>query len=172
MDYWSRLGWLRAGVESRVWMGRGSERKFSTLLAVTSPMKEKKTLLLLTVSRSYQTAEACSSRLTEMQHSLTSMIDELNASSATLSNTTNPNSATSTNNGTGASDPLADIVRVLNAHLAQLQAIDEGAGALQSRVGEARRAAGVMGGRLGGEGMMGGLDSGVEGFGRSYLGRR
>ncbi|KAI7525663.1 hypothetical protein KC331_g17399, partial [Hortaea werneckii] len=124
----------------------------------------------------YKTAESCTTRLTEMQHSLTSMIDELNSSSTKLSSTT---SQQQQQNAT--SDPLADIVRVLNSHLAQLQTIDDGASSLQGRVSQAQRDARQLGGSLGG-GMNGGVngsyggaggDAGgwVEGFGRSYLGR-
>lgn len=122
---------------------------------------------------SYKTAESCTTRLTEMQHSLTSMIDELNSSSTKLSSTTAQQQQSAT------SDPLADIVRVLNSHLAQLQTIDEGASSLQGKVSQAQRDARQLGGSLGGgmngggSAAYGGGDAGgwVEGFGRSYLGR-
>lgn len=128
----------------------------------------------LTFRCRYKTAEACTTRLTEMQHSLTSMIDELNSSSTKLSSTT------ASQQQQNASDPLADIVRVLNSHLAQLQTIDDGASALQGKVTLAQRDARQLGGSLGGAGVTGGAsgsygggDAGgwVEGFGRSYLGR-
>ncbi|KAI7387078.1 hypothetical protein KC332_g15027, partial [Hortaea werneckii] len=117
--------------------------------------------------KTYKTAESCTTRLTEMQHSLTSMIDELNSSSTKLSSTTASQQQQSATN-----DPLADIVRVLNSHLAQLQTIDEGASSLQGKVSQAQRDARQLGGSLG-VGMNGGGDAGgwVEGFGRSYLGR-
>ncbi|KAK5109372.1 hypothetical protein LTR62_007038 [Meristemomyces frigidus] len=117
--------------------------------------------------RTYKTAESCATRLSEMHHSLASMIDEINASSASLSNNNNRTSQTTTE------DPLAQIVQVLNGHLSQLQAIDQGAAALSGKVQQAQREAGALstGAGLGGRGEGRGGDW-VEGFGRSYLGRR
>ncbi|KAI7266859.1 hypothetical protein KC335_g8081, partial [Hortaea werneckii] len=128
--------------------------------------------------KTYKTAEACTTRLTEMQHSLTAMIDELNSSSTKLSSTTTSQQQQQQLSATGG-DPLADIVRVLNSHLAQLQTIDDGASSLQGKVTQAQRDARQLGGSLGGgmngggSGVYGGPDAGgwVEGFGRSYLGR-
>ncbi|CAD0047606.1 unnamed protein product [Aureobasidium pullulans] len=65
--------------------------------------------------RTYRTAERCSTRLTTMSHDLTSMIEEINLASTNLSKSSK----------TAESDPLSQIVRVLNAHLGQLQQIDE-----------------------------------------------
>ena len=108
--------------------------------------------------RRYKAAESCSARLTDMSHSLTSMIDEINAASAKL----NSNSQQQAKQD----DPLAQIVRVLNGHLAQLQQIDSGAAALQKRVETAQKEARVLEGNRG----IGG-GAWVEDFGRSY-GRR
>lgn len=112
--------------------------------------------------RVYALAERSQERVTEMGHSLTEMIGEVNAASTKLSET---NQAEGEGQG-GEEDPLAQIVRVLNAHLVMLQGIDEGAASLQGRVERAQREVGVVGGEVqGGRGW-------VEGFGRSYLGRR
>lgn len=110
--------------------------------------------------RTYRTAEDCQARLTDMGHSLSSMIDEINVASSKLSSVAKKPET--------AEDPLAQIVRVLNGHLAQLQAVDKGAQALGFKVEQAQREAGVM---AGSQGIEGGREW-VEGFGRSYLGRR
>ena len=133
----------------------------------------------LTHSSSYKTAEHCTARLSEMQHSLTSMIDEVNASSAQLSSSTTTTAGghpSSSSQQHKPDDPLAEIVRVLNGHLAQLQAIDAGAAGLQGRVGAAQKEArGLLGGSSSGGAVGGGGGMGeaawVEGFGRSFLGR-
>lgn len=107
----------------------------------------------------YKTAEACSNRLTEMGHSLTDMIEEVNLASSKVGG--------GRQQGQTQDDPLAQIVRVLNAHLTQLQTIDSGATALQQRVDQAQKEARVLG-------QGAGVNAGagwVEGFGRSYLGR-
>lgn len=93
-----------------------------------------------------------------MSHSLTDMIEEVNAASSKLSG----NSSAS-----AADDPLAQIVRILNGHLTQLQSIDSGATQLQKKVEQAQKDARVVSDRSGING--GGW---VEDFGRSYLGRR
>ncbi|KAK4555890.1 FG-nucleoporin nsp1 [Recurvomyces mirabilis] len=117
--------------------------------------------------RTYKTAESCSNRLTEMHHSLTSMIEEINVSSSSLSAANGGSS--SSRNQPGNKDPLADIVTILNGHLSQLQAIDQGAAALQGKVLQAQREARGLSER---SGIGGGRGEWVEGFGRSYLGRR
>lgn len=114
--------------------------------------------------RTYKTAEACSNRLSEMSHSLTDMIEEINIASNKLHSTTQSSSAP-----TGAArqdDPLAQIVRVLNSHLSQLQTIDDGARTLGQKVEQAQKEARVIGQNQGVNGA-----GWVEGFGRAYLGR-
>lgn len=111
----------------------------------------------------YQAAENCSERLTEMNQSLTAMIEGINEASTKLATTSKKTTE-------GAEDPLTQIVRVLNSHLAQLQVIDSGAADLGKRVERAQQEAGVAGSRLGGS--VRGGDALVEGFGQSYLGRR
>ncbi|KAK3109327.1 FG-nucleoporin nsp1 [Teratosphaeriaceae sp. CCFEE 6253] len=102
-----------------------------------------------------------------MHHSLADMIEEVNSASAKLS--LSSGGGGQSQQQSKAEDPLTEIVRVLNSHLGQLQAIDEGAAALQQRVTVAQREAkGLDGGRGG----VGEANSWVEGFGRSYLGRR
>lgn len=89
------------------------------------------------------------------------MIDEINSASTKLSSTHQQQSR--------ADGPLAEIVRVLNNHLAQLQTIDGGAAELQSKVVAAQREARDLGQ---GAGVNGEAGRWVEGFGKSYLGRR
>lgn len=95
------------------------------------------------------------------------MVEEINAASSKLSSThQNSTNANSTN---GSDDPLSQIVRVLNGHLTQLQAIDQGAAGLQREVQTAKREAGDLEQGMGERFELGG-DS-VGAFGRSYLGR-
>lgn len=92
-----------------------------------------------------------------MSHDLTSMIEEINAASTNLRQS---------NKSTHQQDPLGQIVRVLNGHLAQLQQIDVGAASLQSKVTAAQKEVRSFGrnGVLGAEDM--------DAFARSYLGGR
>ena len=103
----------------------------------------------------YRIAERCSTRLTSMSHDLTSMIEEINSASTNLRQSTK---------SANAQDPLTQIVKVLNGHLSQLQSIDQGASALQQKVSVAQKEARGLGrGYAGDE---------IDGFARSYLGRR
>ncbi|KAK5121147.1 hypothetical protein LTR85_005631 [Meristemomyces frigidus] len=115
--------------------------------------------------RTYKTAEHCSTRLTEMSHSLTDMIEEINSASTKLA----PATAATNQQARSAEDPLTEIVRVLNSHLAQLQTIDGGATELQAKVAAAQREARTLGA---GQGVNGEAGRWVDDFGRSYLGRR
>lgn len=99
-----------------------------------------------------------------MSHSLTDMIEEINIASNKLHNNQQaPTSATGTSR---QDDPLAQIVRVLNSHLSQLQTIDDGARTLGQKVEQAQKDAQVLGQSQGVSGA-----GWVESFGRSYLGR-
>ena len=110
----------------------------------------------------YKSAELCATRLTDMGHSLSSMIEEINVASGKLGSNANA-AATAAQR---QDDPLAQIVRVLNGHLQQLQTIDSGAAELGRKVELAQREARSL------ERGQGIRDQGwVEGFGRSYLGR-
>lgn len=92
------------------------------------------------------------------------MIEEINIASNKLHN--NQAASTSATGTARQDDPLAQIVRVLNSHLSQLQTIDEGARTLGQKVEQAQKEAQVLGQSQGVNG--GGW---VESFGRSYLGR-
>lgn len=84
------------------------------------------------------------------------MIEEINRASATLSKTAN------------ADDPLAQIVRVLNNHLSQLQQIDQGAAALQAKVHAAQKESH----RIGANGYAALGSDPADDFYKSYMRRR
>lgn len=86
------------------------------------------------------------------------MIEEINTASTKLSSNSQQQAK--------QDDPLAQIVRVLNGHLTQLQQIDQGAAALQKKVEGAQKEARMLEGSrgIGGGGW-------ADDFGRSYLGR-
>ena len=90
-----------------------------------------------------------------MSHDLTTMIEEINNASTNLRQT---------NKSANTQDPLSQIVRVLNGHLAQLQQIDAGAASLQQKVSAAQR-------EVRGLGRNGGVGDEIDLFGRSFLGR-
>ncbi|KAF2857125.1 hypothetical protein K470DRAFT_261086 [Piedraia hortae CBS 480.64] len=112
--------------------------------------------------RTYKMAEQCSTRLTEMSHNLTEMIEAVNSASGSLASSRGKSRP-------GNDDALSEIVRVLNSHLSQLQVIDQGATDLQSRVVAAQQEAKHIG-RL--QGHNGDSEQWIKDFGRSYLGRR
>ncbi|OQD66479.1 hypothetical protein PENPOL_c004G10296 [Penicillium polonicum] len=85
----------------------------------------------------YKLAEKLSERLDEMGKDLTSMIEEVNGASSTLTKTNK------------ADEPISQIVRILNAHLSQLQVIDQGTSDLQSKVAAAQKAGQSISARLG-----------------------
>lgn len=95
------------------------------------------------------------------------MIEEINSASTSLT----ASSKSATVGANDGADPLAQIVRVLNSHLSQLQQIDQGANQLREKVVVAQKEARGLGGR-GGLGGLGLEDGGVEGFMRSLNGRR
>jgi nuclear pore complex protein Nup62 len=109
-----------------------------------------------------------------MSQNLSSMIDEINDASSKLASTTgrDANGAAASTSGPSPSsalgDPLAQIVRVLNGHLQQLQTIDSGAAALAQKVERAQKDVRTVGDA--GRGV-GGDRQWLDGFGRSYLGR-
>lgn len=61
---------------------------------------------------------------------------------------------------------VSQVVRVLNGHLHQLKWIDDNAAALQAKVNAAQKATNIMG-TNGSQ-----SNSAVDGFGRSFMGRR
>ncbi|MCJ1343505.1 FG-nucleoporin nsp1 [Peltigera leucophlebia] len=107
--------------------------------------------------RTYKLAEKLSGRLEEMGKDLSTMIIEINHASSDLSKNSK------------ADDPLSQVVRVLNNHLTQLQQIDQGAAALQAKVTAAQKAGNSTGPS---NGFSGPTSEAVDGFYRSYMGRR
>ncbi|KAI1382281.1 Nsp1-like C-terminal region-domain-containing protein [Hypoxylon crocopeplum] len=105
--------------------------------------------------RTYKLAEKVTERLDDMGRDLTKMIKEINDISGTLSK------------GNKADDPLSQIVRVLNGHLAQLQWIDTNAATLRAKVNAAQKERSTVGSHYGGP-----EQDNVDNFYRSYMGRR
>ena len=124
--------------------------------------------------RTYKLAEKLAERLDDMGQDLSSMVDEVNAANASLSKNGKADEPVSTpaiemllsaNHA-----QITQIVRILNSHLSQLQAIDQGTATLQARVAEAQKAAnglGYLNGGANGDGR-----AAVDDFYRSYMGRR
>ncbi|EXJ67046.1 uncharacterized protein A1O5_09692 [Cladophialophora psammophila CBS 110553] len=114
--------------------------------------------------RTYKLAEKLGERLEEMERDLGSMVDEVNAANASLSRS-----------GKG-DEPITQIVKILNSHLIQLQAIDQGTQALQEKVAAAQKVASQLGYLAGyrSSSTNDGSDTGaaVQDFYRSYMGRR
>lgn len=72
---------------------------------------------------------------------------------------------------------ISQIVRILNSHLTQLQAIDQGTQALQAKIAAAQKSgrdlsASTAGNGYGNGGGYGGQSGAAEDFYRSYMGRR
>lgn len=106
--------------------------------------------------RTYKLAEKVSDRLEEMGKDLTGIIEAINGASANLNQTNKED------------DPLSQIVRVLNSHLASLQWIDQNASALEAKVAAAVKTSQALRTNGADEANRGA----VEDFHRSYLGRR
>jgi nuclear pore complex protein Nup62 len=124
--------------------------------------------------RTYKLAEKLQERLDGMGQDLASMVDEVNAVNASLGKNGKADEPVRVDIlGTchlANAFQITQIVRVLNSHLSQLQAIDQGTAALQARVVEAQKAAsglGYLNGGANGEGR-----AHVDDFYRSYMGRR
>lgn len=127
--------------------------------------------------RTYKLAESVTDRLDEMGKDLGKMISEVNDISGTLNKGNKPDDpvgplrdkdrAVSLETSlTYFASQLSQVVRVLNGHLHQLKWIDDNAAALQAKVNAAQKATNS----LGSNGNQGNVA--VEGFGRSYHGRR
>lgn len=124
--------------------------------------------------RTYKLAEKLGERLEEMERDLGSMVEEVNAANTSLSKNGN------------ADEPvryifsscmlrltelqITQIVKILNSHLMQLQAIDQGTVALQEKVAAAQKSASSLG-YLNGS-AHGNNGAAVQDFYRSYMGRR
>ncbi|KIY02591.1 uncharacterized protein Z520_01056 [Fonsecaea multimorphosa CBS 102226] len=114
--------------------------------------------------RTYKLAEKLGERLEEMERDLENMVDEVNAANASLSRS-----------GKG-DEPITQIVKILNSHLIQLQAIDQGTQTLQEKVAVAQKSASQLGylTGYGSSSTTNGSNTGaaVQDFYRSYMGRR
>lgn len=112
--------------------------------------------------RTYKLAEKMSDRLEDMGKDLTSMIEEVNGVSATLSKTNK------------ADEPVAQIVRILNSHLYQLQIIDQGTSELKEKIAAAQKTRQGLASKLGYRHSTPGVGNGsaADDFYRSYMGRR
>ncbi|OAP58955.1 hypothetical protein AYL99_06252 [Fonsecaea erecta] len=135
--------------------------------------------------RTYKLAEKLGERLEEMERDLESMVDEVNAANASLSRSGKGDEPVSEdglilyyfalNGELTSSTQITQIVKILNSHLIQLQAIDQGTQALQEKVAVAQKSASQLG-------YLGGFRSSttdgsnnsaaVHDFYRSYMGRR
>ncbi|EXJ59618.1 hypothetical protein A1O7_03764 [Cladophialophora yegresii CBS 114405] len=109
--------------------------------------------------RTYKLAEKLGERLDEMERDLGGMVEEVNAANASLSR-----------NGKG-DEPITQIVKILNSHLIQLQAIDQGTQALQEKVAAAQKAASQLG-YLNASSLNASSGAAVQDFYRSYMGKR
>lgn len=126
--------------------------------------------------RTYKLAENVTDRLDEMGKDLGKMISEINDISGSLNKGNKPDDPVSGFHGcralilgsalTKITLQLSQVVRVLNGHLHQLKWIDDNAAALQAKVNAAQKATNSMSSN----GSQGNVA--VEGFGRSYMGRR
>lgn len=126
--------------------------------------------------RTYKLAENVTDRLDEMGKDLGKMISEINDISGSLNKGNKPDDPVSRideccarSSGSVLTEialQLSQVVRVLNGHLHQLKWIDDNAAALQAKVNAAQKATNSMGSN-GNQGNVA-----VEGFGRSYMGRR
>lgn len=125
--------------------------------------------------RTYKLAEKLGERLEEMERDLGSMVEEVNAANTSLSKNgkadepvrshTSHDYTIHTNRG-----QITQIVKILNSHLIQLQAIDQGTVALQEKVANAQKSASNMGYLNGSTNGNGGATA--QDFYRSYMGRR
>lgn len=129
--------------------------------------------------RTFKLAEKLDERLDDMNKGLESMIEEVNAANASLNRNSKADEPVSLHlRHPGASSgmfltivmQITQIVRILNSHLTQLQAIDQGTVALQEKISKAQKNAQGLGHLNNGSA---GTGSGVvEDFYRSYMGRR
>ncbi|KAH0835325.1 hypothetical protein AYO21_01547 [Fonsecaea monophora] len=135
--------------------------------------------------RTYKLAEKLGERLEEMERDLESMVDEVNAANATLSRSGKGDEPVSRTDlqyrFCGVLEltslwQITQIVKILNSHLIQLQAIDQGTQVLQEKIAGAQKAAGQLGYLSGykSSSTTDGSNTGaaVQDFYRSYMGRR
>jgi nuclear pore complex protein Nup62 len=125
--------------------------------------------------RTYKLGEKLGERLEEMERDLESMVEEVNAANASLSKNGKADEPVSS---VGACSDcivliplqITQIVKILNSHLVQLQAIDQGTVALQEKIATAQKSAGSLG--YLNQSMNGNNGAAVQDFYRSYTGRR
>lgn len=125
--------------------------------------------------RTYKLAEKLGDGLQEMEHDLESMVEEVNAANASLSKSGKADEPVSIYGEEGVSTGLTtfqitQIVKILNSHLLQLQAIDQGTVALQDRIAAAQKSASNVGYLT--SSTNGAGSAAVQDFYRSYMGRR
>ena len=128
--------------------------------------------------RTYKLAERLGERLDEMEKDLGSMVEEVNAANASLSRNGKGDEPVSTR--CPISRPvlrlttlqITQIVKILNSHLIQLQAIDQGTQALQEKIVTAQKSASQVGYLNGGSSLSGNNNGAVQDFYRSFMGRR
>ena len=124
--------------------------------------------------RTYKLAERLSERLEEMERDLGSMVEDVNAANASLSKNGKADEpvrfCASPFTFIANRSQITQIVKILNSHLLQLQAIDQGSVALQEKIAAAQKSANGLG-YLNGSGNGAG-GSTVQDFYRSYMGRR
>lgn len=104
------------------------------------------------------------------------MIEEINDASSALNKNTKPDDPVGYSSKLElrrwrANDrsQLAQVVRVLNSHLTQLQQIDQGAAALQLKVSAAQKASQTLSPT---NGLNGPSSDAADSFYRSFMGRR
>lgn len=125
--------------------------------------------------RTYKLAEKVGERLDDMGRDLQSMIEEVNAANASLGKSNKADEPVSLASAFGGKPMLTlsqitQIVKILNSHLSQLQAIDQGTSALQAKVTAAQKAASGVNYMNGS--MRADNRAAVDDFYRSYMGRR
>lgn len=125
--------------------------------------------------RTYQLAEKLGERLDDMGRDLQSMIEEVNAANAGLGKSSKVDEPVCTSLSLIVDvflthTQITQIVKILNAHLTQLQAIDQGTASLQAKVSAAQKAASGM--NYLNASMNGDNRGAVDDFYRSYMGRR
>lgn len=124
--------------------------------------------------RTYKLAEKLAEKLDDMGRDLEGMVEEVNSANSSLSKTGKADEPVSGKHSIPilqlTTSQLTQIVRILNSHLTQLQAIDQGTAELQAKVAAAQKTAGNLG-YLNGS-TNGDNRAAVDDFYRSYMGRR
>jgi nuclear pore complex protein Nup62 len=124
--------------------------------------------------KTYRLSEKLGERLEEMGTDLEGMVGEINAANSSLSRNgkqDEPVCVHVTWKVPKANiQQITQIVRILNSHLTQLKAIDDGAATLNAKVEKAQKSLGSLAYSNGG--MNGNGTAAVDDFYKSYLGRR